>query len=42
MMFEPQFLSGMITAVFGICALFFARFWTQTRDTLFAGYKSTA
>jgi hypothetical protein len=41
MMFEPQFLSGMITAVFAICALFFARFWTRTRDTLFAGFALT-
>ena len=41
MMFESQFLSGLITALFGVCALFFAKFWSRTRDPLFAGFALT-
>lgn len=32
------FLSGMITAGFLVAALFFFRFWTRTRDSLFATF----
>jgi hypothetical protein len=31
-----SFFSGMVTAGFLIAALFFFRFWKQTRDLLFA------
>ena len=30
-----QFLSGVITAGFGLVGLFFLRFWQRTRDALF-------
>lgn len=29
------FLSGILTAMYGIVALFFLRFWRHTRDRLF-------
>lgn len=40
-MLAPDFLSGLITATFAICALFFFRFWSRTRDVLFAGFAVT-
>jgi Kef-type K+ transport system membrane component KefB len=33
-----SFLSGMITAGFLVAALFFLRFWSRTRDSLFATF----
>lgn len=30
-----DFFSGMITMGFGVCTLFFLRFWRRTRDSLF-------
>ncbi len=33
-----SFLSGMITAGFLVAALFFFRFWSRTRDSLFATF----
>ena len=33
-------MSGFITAVFSVCALFFLRFWSRTRDALFAGFAA--
>jgi len=35
---SPDFMSGLITAIFLVCALFFVRFWRRTRDTLFVGF----
>ncbi|HUB10811.1 MAG TPA: DUF5985 family protein [Acetobacteraceae bacterium] len=32
------FVAGMITAGFFIAGLFFARFWSRTRDPLFASF----
>jgi hypothetical protein len=40
-MVPPDFMSGLITAVFGVCALFFIRFWSRTKDVLFAGFAVT-
>lgn len=34
------FLSGMITMGFLVAALFFARFWTRSRDTLFLAFSA--
>jgi hypothetical protein len=31
-----DFLAGAITMGFGICGLFFWRFWLRTKDSLFA------
>lgn len=39
-MTHPDFLSGMNAAGFLVCALFFLRSWTKTRDTLFAVFAS--
>ena len=33
------FLAGMVTAGFFFAGLFFARFWTRTRDPLFAAFS---
>lgn len=35
-----QFISGMITMGFLVAALLFLRFWTRTRDMLFAAFAS--
>lgn len=35
---NPDFFSGMITAGYAVCALFFFRFWTRTRDFLFLAF----
>jgi hypothetical protein len=35
------FLSGAIAASFLVCALFFLRFWSRTKDVLFAGFALT-
>jgi membrane-associated PAP2 superfamily phosphatase len=37
---SPDFMSGLITATFVVCALFFARFWRRTRDALFLGFAT--
>jgi len=34
------FLSGMITMGFLVAALFFARFWTRSRDALFLAFSA--
>lgn len=34
------FLSGMVTAGFMLAGLFFARFWTRSRDPLFAAFAA--
>jgi Family of unknown function (DUF5985) len=36
---EP-FLSGMVTAGFLLAGLFFARFWSRSRDPLFAAFSA--
>jgi hypothetical protein len=41
MMISPDFLSGLVTATFAVCALFFFRFWRRSRDSLFAGLALT-
>ena len=33
-----NFLSGAIAFGFGVCGLFFLRFWRRTRDTLFLAF----
>jgi hypothetical protein len=38
-MTHSDFFSGMIAAGFLVCALFFVRFWTKTRDGLFAAFS---
>jgi membrane-associated PAP2 superfamily phosphatase len=38
MMPYPDFFSGAITAGFVVCALFFARFWQRSRDSLFLAF----
>ena len=38
---QPEFMSGLITATFAVCSLFFLRFWTRTRDVLFAAFAVT-
>jgi hypothetical protein len=40
-MLYADFMSGLITATFAVCALFFVRFWFRTRDALFAGFAVT-
>ena len=35
-----QFVSGLITMGFLIAGLFFLRFWTRTRDLLFAAFAA--
>jgi hypothetical protein len=35
-----QFVSGLITMGFVIAGLFFLRFWTRTRDLLFASFAA--
>ncbi len=35
-----QFVSGLITMGFLIAGLFFLRFWTKTRDQLFAAFAA--
>lgn len=35
-----QFISGLITMGFLIAGLFFLRFWTKTRDPLFAAFAA--
>ena len=35
-----QFLMGASTAGFAVAAIFFLRFWTRTRDQLFAAFAS--
>ena len=42
-MTEPvvaAYLSGMVTAGFLACGLFFARFWWRSRDFLFAAFAA--
>jgi hypothetical protein len=34
------FVSGLITAGFLVSGLFFIRFWTRTRDTLFLAFAA--
>jgi membrane-associated PAP2 superfamily phosphatase len=38
MMPYPDFFAGLVTAGFAVCALFFLRFWTRTRDGLFLAF----
>ena len=33
-----DFLSGAVAFGFGVCALFFLRFWRRTRDELFISF----
>lgn len=35
-----DFLAGMIAMGFGVAALFFLRFWTRTRDSLFLAFSA--
>ena len=35
-----HFVSGLITMGFLIAGVFFLRFWTKTRDLLFAGFAA--
>lgn len=35
-----DFLAGAVTFGFAIAALFFLRFWTRTRDPLFAAFAA--
>jgi membrane protein DedA with SNARE-associated domain len=37
---EAQFVSGLITMGFLIAGLLFLRFWTRTRDLLFAAFAA--
>jgi hypothetical protein len=32
---------GMLAAMAWVCALFFLRFWTRTRETLFAAFAAS-
>jgi hypothetical protein len=34
----PDFFAGTLAAGFAVCALFFLRFWTRTKDGLFAAF----
>jgi hypothetical protein len=34
------YLSGMVTAGFMACGLFFARFWWRSKDTLFLAFAA--
>ncbi|HEV7690557.1 MAG TPA: DUF5985 family protein [Hyphomonadaceae bacterium] len=38
MMPHADFFSGMLAAGFAVCALFFVRFWTRTKDGLFLAF----
>jgi hypothetical protein len=38
MMPHPDFFAGMLAAGFTVCALFFVRFWTRTKDGLFLAF----
>jgi hypothetical protein len=40
-MSQIDFLGGLIAATFLVCALFFLRFWSRTRDGLFAAFAFT-
>lgn len=40
-MLPQPFLAGLITTTFAVCALFFFRYWSRTRDVLFAGFALT-
>lgn len=40
MVHMAAFFSGMITAGFLLSGLFFARFWTRSRDPLFAAFSA--
>lgn len=33
-----DFFTGTLAMGYGVCALFFARFWTRTRDGLFLAF----
>jgi hypothetical protein len=35
---HPEFFAGFQAAGFLVCALFFLRFWTRTRDSLFMAF----
>lgn len=35
---HQEFFTGLVTAGFLVCTLFFVRFWTQTRDFLFLAF----
>jgi membrane-associated PAP2 superfamily phosphatase len=35
----PDFFAGLVTAGFAVCALFFLRFWTRARDSLFLAFS---
>lgn len=39
-MLHPDFFAGMLAAGFAVCALFFVRFWTRTRDGLFLAFAA--
>jgi len=34
-----DFLAGAVALAFGICALFFARYWKRTREELFLAFS---
>lgn len=40
-MLHPDFFAGMLAVGFAVCALFFTRFWTRTRDSLFLAFAVT-
>lgn len=35
---NPEFFAGFLAAAFLVCALFFARFWRRTNDSLFLAF----
>jgi hypothetical protein len=37
-MLHPDFFAGVLAAGFAVCALFFLRFWTRTKDQLFLAF----
>jgi hypothetical protein len=36
---HPEFFAGLLAAAFATCGLFFLRFWSRTRDSLFAAFS---
>jgi uncharacterized protein DUF5985 len=38
---HAEFVAGAIATLFGVCALFFLRFWMRTREMLFAAFALT-
>jgi hypothetical protein len=40
-MIHADFFSGVITAGFVVCSVFFLRFWSQTKESLFLAFALT-